>query len=58
VPAVRDDSRQMRLAMASMGKPETKAGEPCKELEISRQTLDRHVAPNGEVRTDGARVLA
>jgi len=49
---------KVRLAMASMGKPETKAGEPCKELGISRQTLYRHVSPNGEARPDGVRVLA
>jgi hypothetical protein len=30
--------------MASMGKPDTKVGEFCKELGISRQTLYRHVA--------------
>lgn len=49
---------KVRLAMASMGKPDTKVAELCKELGISRQTLYRHVSPNGEVRPDGARVLA
>jgi transcriptional regulator of acetoin/glycerol metabolism len=44
--------------MASMGKPDTKISERCKELGISRQTLYRHVSPNGEARPDGARVLA
>ena len=48
---------KVRLAMASMGKPDTKVAELCKELGISRQTLYRHVAPNGELRPDGARVL-
>ena len=49
---------KVRLAMASMGKPDTKVAELCRELGISRQTLYRHVAPNGELRPDGARVLA
>jgi DNA invertase Pin-like site-specific DNA recombinase len=49
---------KVRLAMASMGKPDTKVAELCKELGISRQTLYRHVSPNGEPRPDGARVLA
>jgi hypothetical protein len=50
---------KVRLAMASMGKPDTKGvNELCKELVISRQTLCLHVSPNGEVRPDGARTLA
>ena len=48
---------KVRLAMASMGKPETNIGELCKELGISRQTLYRHVSPTGEIRPDGERVL-
>src|ERR1035437_7227492 len=49
---------KIRLAMASMAKPDTKVGELCKELGISRQTLYRHVTPNGEARPDGVRVLS
>ncbi|WP_104176684.1 recombinase family protein [Cryobacterium sp. Y50] len=49
---------KVRLAMASMGKPETNVGELCKELGISRQTLYRHVSPAGEARPDGLRVLS
>jgi DNA invertase Pin-like site-specific DNA recombinase len=49
---------KVRLAMASMGKPDTKVAELCKELGISRQTLYRHVSPNGDARPDGMRVLA
>ena len=48
---------KVRLAAAAMGKPETKIGELCKELGISRQTLYRHVSPDGAIRPDGARVL-
>ena len=49
---------KVRLVMASMGKPDTKVSDLCKELGISRQTLYRHVSPNGKARPDGARVLA
>lgn len=48
---------KLRLAMASMGKEETKVGELCKELGISRQTLYRHVSPTGELRADGSKLL-
>ncbi|WP_448207492.1 recombinase family protein [Azospirillum sp. sgz302134] len=34
---------KLRLAMAAMGKPETKVNELCRELGITRQTLYRHV---------------
>ena len=48
---------KLRLAMASMGKPDTKVGELCSELGITRQTLYRHVGPDGIVRPDGERLL-
>ena len=48
---------KLRLALASMGKRETKVSELCKELEISRQTLYRHISPDGELRKDGANIL-
>lgn len=43
--------------MAAMGKPETKVSELCKELGVIRQTLYRHVAPDGSPRNDGLRLL-
>ncbi|SDO31667.1 Site-specific DNA recombinase [Cryobacterium flavum] len=49
---------KIRLAMAAMGQKETKVGELCKELGITRQTLYRHVSPTGELRPDGAKLLA
>jgi DNA invertase Pin-like site-specific DNA recombinase len=49
---------KLRLALASMGKPDTKVGELCAELGITRQTLYRHVSPTGELREDGDRLLA
>lgn len=49
---------KLRLAMAAMGQPETKVGSLCNELGITRQTLYRHVAPDGSLRDDGKRLLA
>ena len=49
---------KLRLAMASMGKQETHVGDLCKELGITRQTLYRHVAPDGTLRKDGVELLA
>jgi len=49
---------KIRLAMAAMGQKETKVGELCKELGITRQTLYRHVSPSGELRPDGEKLLA
>ena len=49
---------KLRLAAASMGQPDTKVADLCAELGITRQTLYRHVSPNGELRPDGRRLLA
>ena len=48
---------KLRLAQAAMGKPETKISSLCRELGISRQTLYRHVSPDGAVREHGAKLL-
>lgn len=48
---------KIRLAMASMGQPETNVAALCEELGITRQTLYRHVSPTGELRPDGRKVL-
>lgn len=48
---------KLRLAQAAMGKPETKVGELCAELGITRQTLYRHVTPDGQIRPDGGKLL-
>jgi DNA invertase Pin-like site-specific DNA recombinase len=48
---------KVRLAMAGMGNRETNVGALCEELGITRQTLYRHVAPNGTLRPDGQKVL-
>lgn len=49
---------KLRLAMASMGQPETKVADLCQELGITRQTLYRHVSPKGELRPDGVKLLS
>lgn len=48
---------KLRLAQASMGKPEIKVGDLCAELGITRQTLYRFVGPKGELRSDGEKLL-
>jgi DNA invertase Pin-like site-specific DNA recombinase len=49
---------KLRLALASMGKPETKINDLCTELGITRQTLYRHVSPTGELRPDGLKLFS
>ncbi|NMQ30093.1 recombinase family protein [Candidatus Accumulibacter phosphatis] len=49
---------KLRLAMAAMGQPETVVGDLCGELGVTRQTLYRHVSPNGELRPDGLKLLS
>jgi len=49
---------KVRLAMASMGQPETNVAALCKELGVTRQTLYRHVSSTGELRKDGQKLLA
>ena len=48
---------KVRLAMAAMGKPETTVSNLCKELGVTRQTLYRHVGPDGSLREHGQTVL-
>jgi hypothetical protein len=43
--------------MAAMGQKETKVADLCSELGITRQTLYRHVAPDGTLRKDGLKVV-
>ena len=51
-------SAKLRLAMAAMGQRQTVVSELCKELGITRQTLYRHLGPDGSLREDGKKVLA
>ncbi len=49
---------KLRLAMAAMADRDTHVGALCVELDITRQTLYRHVSPTGELRADGRKLLA
>lgn len=48
---------KVRLAQAAMGRPETKVAELCTELGVTRQTLYRHIAPDGVIRPNGQKLL-
>ena len=48
---------KLRLAVASIADPGTHVGDLCKELGITRQTLYRHVSPEGILRKDGEALL-
>jgi len=48
---------KLRLAQAAMAKRDTKVGDLCKELGVTRQTLYRFVGPKGELRADATRML-
>ena len=48
---------KLQLAIVAMRKRETKIAALCREIGVSRETLYRHVAPNGVLRPDGMRLL-
>jgi DNA invertase Pin-like site-specific DNA recombinase len=48
---------KLRLAQAAMAKHDTKVGDLCKELGVTRQTLYRFVDPKGALRADGTKLL-
>ncbi len=48
---------KLRLAQAAMARRDTKIGDLCKELGVTRQTLYRFVGPKGELRADGTKLL-
>src|SRR5205085_11774905 len=48
---------KLRLAQAAMGRPDTNVGQLCEELGISRMTLYRFVAPDGQLREAGHKLL-
>jgi DNA invertase Pin-like site-specific DNA recombinase len=50
-------ANKVRFAAASMGKPGTIVSDLCKELGITRQTLYRHIAPDGQLRDDGRKLI-
>ena len=48
---------KLKIALTSMQNVKTNVAELCRELAITRQTLYRHIAPNGSLRIEGQRVL-
>ena len=48
---------KLRLAQAAMGNRETRIGKLCREIGVSSQTLCRHIAPDGQLRPDGLKLL-
>ena len=48
---------KLRLAQVAMGRRETEVGGLCAELGVTRQTLYRHVDPQGRLRPDGEKLL-
>ena len=48
---------KLRLAQAAMAKRDTRVGDLCQELGVTRQTLYRFVDPKGELRADGTKLL-
>jgi DNA invertase Pin-like site-specific DNA recombinase len=48
---------KLRLAMVAMGQKQTAVSELCRELGVTRQTLYRHLGPDGSLREDGQNAL-
>jgi len=48
---------KLRLAQAGLASRDTRVGDLCKELGITRQTLYRFVSPKGELRRDAFKLL-
>jgi DNA invertase Pin-like site-specific DNA recombinase len=55
----RNGGRPFKMTAAKLRlEPETVVGDLCGELGVTRQTLYRHVSPNGELRPDGLKLLS
>ena len=48
---------KLKLAQAALKDPNTQVSGLCKELNIPRQTLYRHLSPQGDLRQDGQHAL-
>ena len=48
---------KLKIAINSMQNSKVNVAELCRELAITRQTLYRHIAPDGTLRNDGKKVL-
>lgn len=49
---------KLRLAQAAMASRETNVADLAEELGVTRQTLYRHIGPDGALRPDGERLMA
>ena len=47
---------KLHLAQTALKDPQTQVSSLCKELGITRQTLYRHISPEGDLRPDGLKV--
>jgi hypothetical protein len=56
-PPFKMTAANVRLAMMAMGQPGTNIGDLCREWGVTRQTLCRHVGPDGALRHDGQKLL-
>ncbi|MBL4707609.1 MAG: recombinase family protein [Flavobacteriales bacterium] len=48
---------QVRLAQAAMASRDTKVSELCREIGVTRATLYRYIAPDGQIRPHGQKLL-
>lgn len=48
---------KIEMARAALAQKDTNVSKLCSELRISRQTLYRHLSPQGELRCDGKKLL-
>jgi DNA invertase Pin-like site-specific DNA recombinase len=56
-PPFKMTAAKVRLAMAAMGQSGTKISDLCRALGVTRQTLYRHLGPDGALRPDGRKLL-
>jgi DNA invertase Pin-like site-specific DNA recombinase len=56
-PPFKMTAANVRLAMMAMGQSGTNIGDLCREWGVTRQTLYRHVGPDGALRHDGQKLL-
>jgi DNA invertase Pin-like site-specific DNA recombinase len=49
---------KLRLAQAGMQSRDTNVAKLCEELGVTRQTIYRHIGPDGTLRPDGEKLLA
>lgn len=51
------NEEKLRLAMIAMANHSTNVSELCRNLGVTKQTLYRHIAPDGSLREDGKKIL-